>query len=166
MSIASPGFRSAETQARAPALAECAHCGQPVPEGAAPAGAQAFCCTGCEAVWHALHSCGLEQYYAMQRAAGSHANRPDARHSYRYLDHADSQARHVAVVAPGRVRAELRLDGIKCGACLWLLEALPRLQTGLLSSRVDLGRSVIVLEWTPSQAALSEIAARIGALGY
>ncbi len=171
--------RDAQAGASRVGAAECAHCGQPVPERTvAPARAadaanaadasngHAFCCTGCEAVWHALHACGLEQYYQLQRDAGSHANRPDARQSHRYLDHTDFQARHVALVAHDRARAELRLDGMKCGACLWLLEALPRLEPGLLSSRVDLGRSVIIVEWAPSRTALSRVADRIGALGY
>lgn len=146
--------------------ASCAHCGLPVPEGAVPAKGEAFCCAGCEAVWHALHSCGLERYYELQRAAGEHGNRPAAAAGHSYLDHAEFQERHVAVLPDGRARTELRIDGLKCGACLWLLEALPRLERGLLSSRIDLGRSVIVVEWDPGTVRLSRVAARVAALGY
>ena len=144
----------------------CVHCGLPVPEGAARAEGDAFCCTGCEAVWHALHSCGLERYYELQRQAGEHGNRPSGLGGYAYLDHDEFRARHVAALADGRSRVELRIDGMKCGACLWLLEALPRLERGLLGSRVDLGRSVIVLEWAPDAVRLSQVAQRIAALGY
>lgn len=144
----------------------CTHCGLPVPEGAARADDHAFCCTGCEAVWHALHSCGLERYYELQRDAGERGNRPSGAGGYAYLDHDDFHARHVASLVDGRRRVELRVDGMKCGACLWLLEALPRLAHGLLSSRVDLGRSVIVLEWAPDAVRLSQVAQRIAALGY
>lgn len=72
----------------------------------------------------------------------------------------------MAVLGDGRMRAELRVDGIKCGACLWLLEALPRVEPGVLSSRVDLGRSAIVLEWDPSATSLGTVARRIASLGY
>jgi Cu2+-exporting ATPase len=144
----------------------CAHCGLPVPEGAARDGGDAFCCTGCEAVWHALHSCGLERYYELQRRAGEHGNRPSGTGGHAYLDHDEFRTRHVATLADGRSRVELRVDGMKCGACLWLLEALPRLERGLLSARVDLGRSVIVLEWAPDAVRLSQLARRIAALGY
>jgi Cu2+-exporting ATPase len=146
---------------------KCAHCGLPVPETAqAVAREHAFCCTGCEAVWHALHSCGLERYYQLQRAAGEHGNRPARASGTAYLDHDEFQARHVATLSDGRLRAELRVDGMKCGACLWLLEALPRLEPGLVSSRIDLGRSVIVVEWDASRTALSRVADRVHALGY
>lgn len=146
----------------------CVHCGLPVPEGAAANGAEAarFCCTGCEAVWHALHSCGLERYYELQRQAGEHGNRPAPGGGHSYLDHDEFRSRHVATLADGRERVELRIDGMKCGACLWLLEALPRLERGVLGSRVDLGRSVIVLEWSPGAVRLSQVARRIAALGY
>ena len=151
----------------------CAHCGLPVPEpllAAAAARCEAaaprFCCTGCEAVWHSLHSCGLERYYEMQRAAGERANRPAGSASHAWLDHADFAARHVTEVAPGCRRAELRVDGLKCGACLWLLEALPRLAPGLLESRVDVGRAAISLEWQDGITSLGAVADRISALGY
>lgn len=63
-------------------------------------------------------------------------------------------------------RVDLRLDGIKCGACMWLLEALPRLEQGVASARVDLGRSIITIDWTPTRVGLSQIADRVAALGY
>ena len=155
------------------AAVPCAHCGLPVPEpllaaATARGGADAtrFCCTGCEAVWHALHACGLERYYELQRAAGEHANRPVGSASHAWLDHADFSARQVTEVAPGRRRAELRVDGLKCGACLWLLEALPRLAPGLLESRVDVGRAAIALEWQDGVTSLGAVADRIAALGY
>ncbi len=144
----------------------CTHCGLPVPESLVMNGQPSFCCGGCQAVWTALHSCGLQEYYQLQRAANAHGNRPIRQGSAAYLDHPDFQARHVALIGDGRARCELRIDGMKCGACLWLLEALPRLDKGLLASRVDLGRSVIVLEWLPESIALSRIAERISDLGY
>lgn len=144
----------------------CAHCGLPVPEAAQRTGERAFCCSGCEAVWHALHSRGLGRYYELQQAEGERGNRPSPHASHAWLDHAEFASRHVSTLADGRARVELRVDGLKCGACLWLLEALPRLERGLLSARVDLGRSAIALEWSPEAVRLSVLADRIAALGY
>jgi Cu2+-exporting ATPase len=173
---------SAPTEAASTAQTACAHCGLPVCAPAltptptpaltprsTPAPMKSvdpvFCCTGCEAVWHTLHSCGLERYYAMQRTAGTTPSRPQAT-AHSYLDHAQFHARHVQSGDDGLLRTELRIDGLKCGACLWLLEALPRLVPGLVRSRVNLGRSAIELEWLPNQVRLSQLADRIAALGY
>ncbi len=150
------------------AFIACAHCSQPVPESGEQSRSDAnmFCCAGCEAVWHVLHSCGLEQYYALQRAAGSTANRPARATSHAYLDHPEFHARHVHCVHEQCARVELRLDGLKCAACMWLLEALARIEPGVTSARVDLGRSIIMIEWSPSRVTLSQVADRIAALGY
>ncbi len=163
MSALNAGATAAALRDRA--MVDCVHCGQRM-AAPSPPREHAFCCAGCEAVWHMLHSCGLDRFYEMQRESGSWANRPQAVTSHAHLDHDEFQRRHVQRLADGRLRVELRLDGLKCGACLWLLEALPRLHGGLLSSRVDLGRSVIALEWTPEATALSAVARRIAALGY
>ncbi len=168
MTIAHPdGAASAAVAAGAPPrqAAACAHCGQPMPGAPVPATEPAFCCAGCEAVWHTLHACGLERYYELQRAAGQRPARPEpARHGH--LDHARFQEAHVRRTADGCARVELRLDGVTCGACLWLIEALPRLVPGLVRSRVDLGRGTVELEWRPDAVALSAIADRIAGLGY
>ncbi len=177
MSVAAVGDLAREAgtprQGATGAAVPCAHCGLPVPEPLAAAAAARneadvprFCCTGCEAVWHSLHACGLERFYELQRAAGERANRPSVAASHAWLDHADFAARHVTEVAAGRLRAELRIDGLKCGACLWLLEALPRLAPGLLESRVDVGRAAIALEWQAGATSLGAVAERIAALGY
>ncbi|MBL9141963.1 MAG: heavy metal translocating P-type ATPase metal-binding domain-containing protein, partial [Phycisphaerae bacterium] len=146
-----------------PSSVACAHCGLPMQ--ACESHEPVFCCAGCEAVWHTLHSCGLEQYYALQRASGERPNRPTAT-SHGYLDHTQFADRHVQVGADGLSRTELRIDGMKCGACLWLLEALPRVVPGLVRSRVNLGRSIIELEWRADAVPLSKVADRIASLGY
>ncbi len=143
--------------------AACAHCGLPM--GTSDPHGPSFCCSGCNAVWHLLHAGGLQEYYRMQRHAGTLPNRPAAS-SHTYMDHHRFHATHVQGTPAGHLTVELRIDGVKCGACLWLLEALPRLEPGLVRSRVNLGRSTIRLEWIEQHATLSHIADRIAALGY
>jgi Cu2+-exporting ATPase len=116
-------------------------------------------------VWTSLHACGLEAYYTLRAAEHAVGNRPIER-TLAWLDHDAFQTRHVRALDGGRCAVELRLDGMRCGACLWLLESLPRLERGVLRSRVDLGRSVIELEWETGKVRLSTIAERLARLGY
>jgi len=51
-------------------------------------------------------------------------------------------------------------------ACLWLLEALPRIIDGLIAVRVDLGRAAVLVDWDPGRVSLSTIARRFDTLGY
>lgn len=149
---------------------ECAHCRLPVPAGLADVAAEhQFCCEGCRAVWTTLHACGLERYYELAaREAEESETRPAqvTGRRYAHLDRPEFAARHVRIDADGRAGAEFRLDGLRCGACVWLIEALPRIVPGLLVLRVDLGRSALHVEWDPDRIGLGSIARRLDGLGY
>lgn len=164
--------------ARQPAVATapagrvaCAHCGLPVPLGLVEPDAEpSFCCEGCRAVWSALHSCGLERYYELAaRDVDSRTSRRAAtvtRRGFAHLDAPEFLAKHAREVGPARRSIELRIDGLHCGACVWLLESLPRITRGLVAVRVDLGRSAVTIDWDPEAIALREVARRFDALGY
>jgi Cu2+-exporting ATPase len=113
-----------------------------------------------------LHAHGLDRYYEIARSEGQRPSKPAAASMHAHLDHAAFRDRHVEQLGNGRLRCEFRIDGMRCGACLWLLESMPRLESGLSSARVNLGRSTLAVEWQDGQASLSRIADRIVSLGY
>ncbi len=113
-----------------------------------------------------LHVHGLDRYYELARAEGQLPSRPASASMHAHLDHAAFRDRHVERLDDGRLRCEFRIDGMRCGACLWLLESMPRLERGLASSRVNLGRSTLAIEWVDGETSLSRIADRIVSLGY
>ncbi len=147
----------------------CAHCGLPVPkvERRDDEPLQ-FCCGGCRAVYGALHSCGLERYYAMRARAAEVEAAPAqvTGRGFEFLDDGSFLARHAVDAGGGLRKAELRIDGVRCGACVWLLEALPRVVAGVASMRVDGARGIVRVSWDPSQVALSRIARQVDGLGY
>jgi Cu2+-exporting ATPase len=151
----------------------CAHCGLPVPtaELAVEAPLQ-FCCPGCRAVHGALHECGLADYYALREAERAEATPAEATPAVvtgRGFEHFDDPAftgRNVRAREDGSVAAELRVEGIRCGACVWLLEAMPRVVRGVTSVRIDSVRGTARVAWNPEAVALSRIARSFDRLGY
>ncbi|MBX3355852.1 MAG: heavy metal translocating P-type ATPase [Phycisphaeraceae bacterium] len=146
----------------------CAHCGEPCPAGA-PAGAngERFCCSGCRTVWGLIRGCGLGDYYRLRDAEGAVGT--PAREMPRRrleLDSASFLEAQSEAVDDRRRRVVLGLDGLRCGACLWLIESLPRLRPGVISARVDAGRSAIEIDWDPHLIELSAIAELLSRLGY
>ncbi|RLS96291.1 MAG: heavy metal translocating P-type ATPase [Planctomycetota bacterium] len=148
----------------------CAHCGLPVPSHEMRAADPTpFCCSGCRAVWHSLHDAGLAAYYELaareERREGE--NFP-ARVSGRGFEHLDREAFAQAHVSQrgGVACARLRIDGLHCGACIWLLESLPRIVPGLVASRVNLAESAVELAWNPAATQLSSVARSFDSLGY
>lgn len=160
---APPAPRAARA-ARAP----CAHCGEICPRGApALESGERFCCEGCRSVWSLLGECGLAEYYRLRALEGATGARPrEPAHGRRAYDAPQFLERHALTAPDGRQRVELAIEGLRCGACLWLIESLPRLVFGVLVARVDPGRSTILLEWDPATCRLSEIARFVERLGY
>ncbi len=149
----------------------CAHCTLPVPAAEVCAGAALqFCCGGCRAVHGALHASGLERYYEMRERERVSADAIEPARvtgrGFEAFDDAAFSARHVRDGGEGLAATELRIDGIRCGACVWLLEAMPRVVRGVHEVRIDGARGIARIRWAPSTVALSGIARRFDALGY
>ncbi|MFM9956820.1 MAG: heavy metal translocating P-type ATPase [Phycisphaerales bacterium] len=148
----------------------CAHCTLPVPAGlVAPGSTEQFCCAGCRTAYRVIRAGGLEGFYSLVRSEPGEARRARERTDTRFA-HFDDPAFHKLYVtpAPGGLRASLRVEGMHCAACVWLLERLARVcpSGGVIESRVDLRRRLLTVTWKPEAVRLSQIAAAAASLGY
>ncbi|MBL0937567.1 MAG: cadmium-translocating P-type ATPase [Gemmatimonadaceae bacterium] len=147
------------------AATTCAHCGLQVPDGLIESSREEqFCCSGCETAFAILHDHGLDSYYGFtERRVGP--VRASGR-TYEEFDHPAFTSLYVRETAGGRMRTELYLEGIHCASCVWLVERVPLLQTGVVRSELDVRRSLAVVEWDSAAVDLSTIARTLDALGY
>lgn len=144
----------------------CAHCGQRVPAGLVIEGAPLqFCCRGCETAAALIRGCGLEKFYALRDGTGSAPARSTSKR-YAEFDEPTFQSLYARDAGGGMRRVEFLLESVHCSACVWLVEKLPRLVEGVIDSRLDLGRGLVVLVWDPSRASLSQAARTLDSLGY
>jgi len=153
----------------------CAHCTLPVPAAEVRADVtEQFCCHGCRAVYASIHACGLEDYYELREKLASQQelreSEPQHVHvsgrGFESFDDAVFLERHAHAVPNGLLAAEVRVDGIRCGACVWLLEAMPRIVDGVSSIRIDAARGTARVVWDPIAVRLSSVARRFDSLGY
>jgi len=147
---------------------DCAHCDLPVPAGLIEAGAERqFCCAACRTAYEVIHACGLDRYYALRERAGSKAEkaRGVGERFERFDDPAFTRL-YCTGLAGGLMTTALRLEGVHCAACVWLVEALPRVAEGVVEARLDLGRSLVHVTWDPSKIRLSGAARALDSLGY
>ncbi len=143
----------------------CTHCGLPVPEGLLDDKAERqFCCTGCHTAFSILHEHGLDSYYgfAERREAPVRASG----RNYEEFDHPAFAQLYVTRTAEGLSRTELYLEGVHCASCVWLVERIPLLQTGVVRAELDVRRSLAVVEWNAEATPLSAIARALDVLGY
>ena len=159
---------SLTAQRSAPVATTCSHCGDAVPSGRLDSGSTTqFCCDACATVYAAIHAHGLDAFYTLRARELEVAPQPELGvGDFLTFDDPAFAERYVHPAPGGRLRIELYLDGVHCGACLWLVERLPRIVDGVTSCRLDLARQVAQVVWDPQTTAPSRIAAALQGLGY
>lgn len=140
----------------------CLHCGLAIPSDE-PHDA-AFCCAGCQAVYALLHDEGLTRYYDLGGARGNPARDAlaSARRDRKWLE--EIEVRVAAASGPEPVCMDVQ--GIRCSACVWLIEELFRRAPGGLRAVVNpaLGRVDLVVEPSFGLRGFVEAIERFGVL--
>lgn len=154
-----------------PRCEQCAHCGQRVPRGLVRRGGERqFCCNGCEVAFDVIHSCGLDRYYALRAASDQTEGSagPVRSTSKRYAEYDDPMFRELYCreLPGGKMSTELFLQGVHCGACVWLVERLPRVVSGVIEVRLDLRRALVRIVWDDAAVRLSRVARVLDEIGY
>lgn len=146
----------------------CDHCGLAVPAALQDAAAEhQFCCGGCEIAYETIHGCGLDAYYAYRdRLADGRRASSGAGKRYASYDSEAFQERHVENTAGGYASIDLRLEGVHCAACVWLVERLPQIVSGVVQARLSLGVARARIVWNPEETTLSAVATALDRLGY
>ena len=146
----------------------CAHCDLAVPEAMRRPEGPSFCCTGCEAVYHALSSSGLEQFYRWRDVGvgGAEAGpvgdlaEPDRIPRELFIEHAEA-------LGDDTLRTQLRLEGIHCAGCVWLIEQMPRHLDGVFEAHVEVSRGRLQVRWDPHTLEdPNELIRWLGRFGY
>ena len=144
---------------------DCAHCGLVVAPGdVVPGAPEQFCCAGCRTAYAILHAHGLEGYYALPERRGLRVAVPSR--TYEEFDHRAFHDLYVQGLAGGLARVTFVLEGVHCASCVWLVERVPLVVSGVVRAELDVGRSRVTIEWNPAATPLSAIGRTLASLGY
>ena len=103
---------------------------------------------------------GLGRYYETRMLdPGLHAPRPE-RTEPRGLD------RFIRTGTDGLSEIALAIDGLQCGACVWLIESVLAREPDVVSGRVNMTTRRLKLVWRGGVERAGTLQARIEALGY
>jgi Cu+-exporting ATPase len=109
---------------------------------------------------------GLDEFYRLGGAQGVRGGAPDPQERYAFLDAPEVRSALVDYSDERRTRVTFRVPAIHCVACVWLLEHVFRLRSGIGSSSVNFLRREVSLTFDPSVIRLSEVASLLASLGY
>jgi Cu2+-exporting ATPase len=137
----------------APGESACAHCGLPAPAGGR------FCCPGCAAASDTIAALGLDSYYTQRLLdPQSRPLRPEPAEA---LD----LTRFITTDASGQRSLLLAVEGLQCGACVWLIEQVLA-RTALRQGRVNMTTRRLRLVWNGPDRIAADAIAAVAALGY
>jgi P-type Cu2+ transporter len=132
----------------------CAHCGLPTAPG------RLFCCSGCAAAHDIINGLGLGRYYSQRLlAVGARALRPEPAERWDLV-------RHVVIKPDGSRELTLAVDGLQCGACVWLIESVLAKEPDVLAGRVNMTTRRLRLAWRGAAEDADRLVGRVEALGY
>ncbi len=134
--------------------AQCAHCGLPARSG------RRFCCPGCAAAFATIDGLGLGRYYA------SRVLDPAQRPPRPEIDTRWDLARYVVSQPDGTHGLTLAIDGLQCGACVWLIEQVLAREPAVTQGRVNMTTRRLRLAWRGGVECAAALVARVEALGY
>ncbi|HVZ02239.1 MAG TPA: heavy metal translocating P-type ATPase metal-binding domain-containing protein [Dongiaceae bacterium] len=133
----------------------CRHCGAPF------RGSGEFCCSGCTAAFHLVQSLGLGRYYAQRTTDPAQPLlRPEEAETELDL------SAWVRDVGKGEKEITLMVEGLQCGACIWLIEQTLLKQPGVTMARVALSTRRLTFRWRPSETAPEGLVHLVSRLGY
>jgi Cu2+-exporting ATPase len=146
-------------------MSNCFHCGLPVPadsqwQARIDGKVRRMCCPGCAAVAASIVAAGLSAYYRDRTAAaGSQAAAPAVPPEL-------FDASPAIVERGGLAEAVLSVDGIRCAACVWLVEQHLARCPGVAQACLNVATERLSVKWDPAAASLSSIIRSLRSIGY
>ena len=113
-----------------------------------------------------LTESGLTDFYRLGKAAGVRAKAMPKQAEFAYLDDQAVRARLVDFADERMTRVTFRVPTMRCIACVWLLENLFRLNSGIGHSRVNFPRKEVFVTFENTRLKFSELVSLLTALGY
>lgn len=150
------------------AAAQCFHCGEALGGSSFNARIngrdEPVCCLGCRGVAELISSAGLEDYYRYRTSVPA---RPEvaATDPWTPYENADVAAEFIQSNQDHRCAA-LIVDGIRCSACVWLLDRAVRALNGVTSASFNAATGRAHVEWLAAECTLATVLRTIATLGY
>lgn len=157
----------------------CYHCAEPVTEPQRwqvefDNEARDVCCAGCKAIMQAIVDSDLGDYYRFRTEPAQFGVIPDdlskQLDELKVFDEPEISERFLhATMHEGDtelVEVNLSVEGLRCGACVWVLERSVTALPGVDMASVNFSNARATVRFNPGQLKLSSILGRVAEVGY
>ena len=149
----------------------CWHCGEPllttVIHARVGGQSRSLCCHGCRAAAEWIEQLGLVDYYRLRTLPAMKPDTDAAGAGERLAWQRDEIARHIVRdLGEGRRETMLLIDGVRCAACVWLIERALQSLPGVVNVQVNALAQRARITWLDPRVSLSQILERLARTGY
>ncbi|KAF2081662.1 heavy metal translocating P-type ATPase [Flavobacterium sharifuzzamanii] len=123
-----------------------------------------FCCTGCKTVYEIFSINDLTSYYNFEKSPG--ATPQDIKGKYDFLENETILAKVLEFQEGNTSIVSLNIPHIHCSSCIWILENLHRLQSGINTSQVNFHEKKVRITFNSDVVSLKEIVYLLSSIGY
>lgn len=143
----------------------CFHCGLTISENEIIYFDQKeFCCNGCKTVYEIFSLHNLTSYYDFEKSPG--ATPQDIQGKYDFLDNESILSKLLEFQEGNTAIVSLNVPHIHCSSCIWILENLNKIQTGISTSQVNFPEKKVRITFDSNAISLKEIVYLLSSIGY
>ena len=143
----------------------CFHCGLIVAKSEEiNFDAKKFCCNGCKTVYEIFSLNDLTCYYDFEKSPG--ATPQDIKGKYDFLENQVILSKILEFQEGNTAIVSLNIPHIHCSSCIWILENLNRLQSGISISQVNFHDKKVRITYNSDVVSLKEIVYMLSSIGY
>lgn len=146
--------------------AKCYHCGDVCFSGSISVAGKLFCCEGCKLVYRLLNQNDLCEYYNLNETPGITQRIKVRKDKFAFLDDESIQGKLISFRDEKQVHASFYLPQMHCSSCLYLLENLHKLHSGIISSKVNFTRKEADIVFNSNKISFREVAELLAGTGY
>ena len=144
---------------------KCFHCGDDCKDENLSIDDKYFCCIGCKTVYEMLNQKQLCNYYTLENNPGiSPINLPVRK--FDYLDDPDTISKLIDFKNEKISSVTFYIPQMHCSSCIWLLENLYKLNSGVSQSNVNFLKKELSVKYFHSKISLREVVELLASIGY
>ncbi len=146
--------------------ATCYHCGEDVADAHYQIDDKKFCCRGCQTVFEIINQHDLCSYYDLEKQPGLNQKTEIRKGKFDFLADETISNKLIRFKQDNIYHVNFYLPQMHCSSCIWILEHLNKIDSGIVKSRVNFIKKEVTIEYKTSETNLSNIATALSQIGY
>jgi Cu+-exporting ATPase len=142
----------------------CFHCGLDCVDKQYQIVDKCFCCNGCKTVYEILNQNELGCYYDFEQNPGTIPT--EIKGKYNYLDNLEIAEKLLEFNDGETSVVSFYAPSMHCSSCIWVLENLTKLHSGIVTSSVNFPKKEIRITFKNEKVSLKQVVELITSIGY